>query len=254
MKIFLSAFLAFACSSVWAQSPTAFEVASIHPSEPDQRTADYHTAPGEFSVHNATLRSCIEWAYDIKPIQLMGPSWIGDERFDINARAEDRSADDDKLRPMVQKLLADRFGLKVHHEQKEQPIYSLTVAKSGPKFHATGTKDGSKFLESTADGPSSFSEDKTGAMAQHVTIDQISEKISQLLDRMIVNKTGLQGRYDLRIDLTPYMNTESDGPRSDIRSVLFEGFNDQLGLKLEPGKEIIDFVVIDSINKAPTEN
>lgn len=255
MKSSLPILLALVCSTTWGQQ--TFEVASIHVSDPGLTSANFHTDPGVFSIHNITLRNCIEWAYGIKPLQLIGPGWINDARFDILARAEDHNADDDRLRLMVQTLLADRFGMKVHHEQKEQQIYSLTVAKNGPKFHATGTKDGSKFLESTTEGPSNFSEDKTGALGDRVSIDELGDKISHLLDRMVIDRTGLKGRYDLRIDLLPYMNAASDGkdgPRSDIMSVLFAGFNEQLGLKLEPGKEVVDLVVIDSVNKTPTEN
>ena len=167
MKTAMPALLVLSCSALWAQTAPpvlSFEVASIRASAPDQREASMHTDPGFFSVHNVTLRSCIEWAYEIKPRQLMGPAWLADERFDITAHAEDRTAGDDKLRLMLQGLLADRFGLKVHHDRKEQQIYALTIAKGGPKFHETGTRDGSSFLESTTDGPSKFSEDKTGAM------------------------------------------------------------------------------------------
>jgi uncharacterized protein (TIGR03435 family) len=257
MKLVTRGLLALICSALWAQTPLRFEVASIHTSAPDQREASMHTDPGVFSVHNVALRTCIEWAYGIKPRQLTGPVWLADERFDIIAHAEDRAADDDRLRLMLQTLLADRFGLKVHHERKEQQVYGLTVAKGGPKFHETGTKDGSQFLESATDGSSSFAEDKTGAMGNRVSMDQVADKISQLLDRVVIDRTGLKGRYDFRLDLTPYMNAVTDGkdgPRSDIMSVLFAGFNDQLGLKLEPGKEMIDLVIIDTVNRAPTAN
>lgn len=243
MKISAPVLLAFACSALSAQS---FEVASIYASEPGLPIANFHTSPGVFTVHNVTLRSCIEWAYGIKPLQLTGPDWINDARFDIAARAEDSTADDDKLRLMLQTLLAERFGLKIHHEKKEQQVYALTLAKNGPKFH-----------ESTTVGPSGFSEDKTGAMGERVSIYEIADKVSQLPDRIVIDRTGLTGRYDFRIDLSPYMNAAADGkdgPRSDVMSVLFSGFNDQLGMKLEPGKEIVDLVVIDSVNKTPTEN
>jgi uncharacterized protein (TIGR03435 family) len=261
MKISLLAALAFLSSAIWAQSPApilSFEAASIHASDPGLPVANFHTSPGVFTVRNVTLRSCIEWAYGIKPLQLSGPVWINDERFDITARAEDGTADDDRLRLMLRTLLADRFGLKIHREKKEQQVYALTLAKNGPKFHEPGTKDASKFLESTTAGPSGFSEDKTGAMGERVSINEIADKISQLLDRIVTDRTGLTGRYDFRIDLSPYMNAVAadgnNGPRSDVMSVLFSGFNDQLGLKLEPGKETVDLVVIDSVNRTPTEN
>jgi uncharacterized protein (TIGR03435 family) len=69
----------------------------------------------------------------------------------------------------------------------------------------------------------------------------------------VINRTGLNGRYDFRLDLLPYMAADGDG-KADIMSALFAGFNDQLGLKLEPGREMVDLLVIDTVNKTPTEN
>src|SRR3984885_14172400 len=219
------ALLAFACSAAWGQS---FEVASIHASEPGLRTGNIHTDPGIFSIHNMTLHFCIEWAYDVRPLQITGPGWLNEVRFDINAKATNHNADDDQLRLMVRAMLADRFGLQVHHEQKEQQVFALTIAKNGPKFHPTGTKDASRFTESATDGASGFSEDKTGAMAQHVTMGDVANKVSELVSRIVIDKTGLTGRYDFRLDLTPYMAPDAEGNKADIMSVLFAGFNDQL--------------------------
>ncbi len=97
----------------------------------------------------------------------------------------------------------------------------------------------------------------TGAIAERVSMDEVSDKISRLLDRNVFDKTGLNGRYDFRLDLTPYLTADADGrdgAKADIMSVLFAGFNEQLGLRLEPGKEVVDLVVVDSVNRTPTEN
>jgi len=248
------ALLAFVCSAAFAQS---FEVASIHASEPGLRTGGVHVDHGVFSMHNMTLHFCIEWAYDVRPLQITGPAWLNEVRFDINAKAADHNADEDQLRLMARQMLADRFGIRVHHEQKEQQVFALTVAKNGPKFHSKGTKDASRFTESATDGATGFSEDKTGAMAEHVTMGDVANKVSELVNRIVIEKTGLTGRYDFRLDLTPYMTPDTDGKdgaKADIMSILFAGFNDQLGLKLEAGKESVDLLVVDAVNKTPTEN
>ncbi len=94
-------------------------------------------------------------------------------------------------------------------------------------------------------------------MADHVTLSDVANKVSELVNRIVIDKTGLTGRYDFRLDLTPYMTVDTDGKdgaKADIMSILFAGFNDQLGLKLEVGKESADLLVIDAINKTPTEN
>ena len=243
--------------AAWAQTPSnspAFEVASNHASEPGLRTGNVHTDADNFIIHNMTLHFCIEWAYGVSPLQVEGPAWINEVRFDINAKAADHHADDDQLRLMVRTMLADRFGLKVHHEQKEQQVFALTVAKNRPKFHPQGTKDASRFTESATDGATGFSEDKGGALAEHVTMGDVANKVSELVSRIVIDKTGLTGRYDFRLDLTPYMTPETDGAKADIMSILFAGFNDQLGLKLEAGKESVDLLVVDAVNKTPTEN
>ena len=77
-----------------------------------------HVDGGTFSIHNMTLHFCIEWAYGVSPLQVDGPAWLNDLRFDINAKAADHNADDDQLRRMARTMLADRFGLKVHHDRK----------------------------------------------------------------------------------------------------------------------------------------
>ena len=140
-----------------------------------------------------------------------------------------------------------------HRQQKEQQIFTLTVAKNGPKFHSTGAKDASRFTESTTGGASGFSEDKGGALADNVTMGEVANKVSELVNRIVIDKTGLTRRYDFRLDLTPYLTPDTDG-KADIMSVIFAGFNDQLGLKLEAGKESVDLLVVDSINRMPTEN
>ena len=86
---------------------------------------------------------------------------------------------------------------------------------------------------------------------------EVANKISELLDRIVIDKTGLTGRYDFRLDLTPYMTPDADGKngtKADIMSILFAGFNDQLGLKLEAGRETVDLLIVDSIDQTPTEN
>ncbi|HVW10087.1 MAG TPA: TIGR03435 family protein [Bryobacteraceae bacterium] len=240
------------CAPAFAQSQR-FEAVSIHLSEPGQRSSEFHTRPGFLMVRNFSLHGCIEWAYNLRPLQIEGPAWLRDESIDIDARAENHQADDDDIRLMLQSLLADRFGLKARKSKKEQQVFLLTLGKDGPKFHAQGTADGSSFNPSPGDGPSGFSEDKTGAMAHHVSMYALADKLSELLNRIVIDRTGLEGNYDLRIDVTPYLAMGGDG-KPDIMSIIFAGLNDQLGLTVEAGRELVELLTIDSINKTPTAN
>ena len=235
----------------------AFEAASI-------RTIDaglHHEKtiidePGRLTMRSVTLRDCIDWAWEIQPPQLSGPPWIADTPFDIAAKAAG-PADTPQLRLMLRELLTERFGLKLHHEQKVLPVYSMTVAPNGPRFHDPGPKDPSKFLQSASRGLLHLGGDRTGLSAENMTMPDLAIELTQPLQRPVVDKTGLKGKYDIRIDVAEFMttagNADSAGPIDEM-SVIFQARPAQLGLKLEPGKEPVDLLIIDSANRQPTEN
>ncbi len=85
-------------------------------------------------------------------------------------------------------------------------------------------------------------------------MSDLASKLAQPLGRVVIDKTGLQGRYDLRIDTTPYFEERNAGSREDLINVLQASFRDQLGLELEASHETVDVLVVDSVNKTPTEN
>jgi uncharacterized protein (TIGR03435 family) len=240
-------------SIAFAQPPIlapSFEVASIRP-DPG-RIGSIQDDPGMLTMRGVSLKVCIEWAYNVQAFQVSGPDWLGDSRFAISARATD-AANTDRLRLMLRSLLAERFGLKLHHEQRELNVYSLVTAANGPRLHDAGPKDASKFLESTTDGPNNFSEDKTGLIAERVRMADVAAQLAQPLQRPVIDKTDLAGRYDLRIDITPFLSDADADGKIDMISVIFNAFQSQLGLKLEAGKDTVDFLVIDAANKGPTE-
>lgn len=238
------------------QSP-AFEVASIRPADPNSRVVTIHVDKGTYLAENIALRDCIRWAYDIQDYQLSGPVWLNDVRIDIRAKAADSNTNDDTVRLMLRSLLAERFALKVHREQKELPVYFLVLAKNGPRLHPPDA-NGNKFVASTDDSPATFSEDKTGLFAKNFTISEMAAKLSNPLKRPVIDKTGMQGRYDMRVDVTAYADTgnrDSEGrDHLDPVSVIQGAFQSQLGLKLQADKAIVDFVVVDSGNKTATDN
>src|SRR5665213_1097706 len=206
--------LIFACAAAWAQTPSdgpSFEVASIHAIEPGLRhEVTIDDEPGLLTMRSVTLRNCIDWAYEVQPFQVSGPAWLDDARFDIRAKAAD-TADIGRLRLMLRALLAERFAMKLHHEQKNLAVYSLVVAPDGPRFHDIGPKDHSKFLKSIGDGPNRFGGDKTGLIAEHVRMSEIATELSQPLQRPVIDKTGLNERYDIRIDVAAFMQTAGEG-------------------------------------------
>ena len=201
----------------------------------------FRVSPGLLTIHGASLRICIQWAYEIPPFQIQGPDWLKDTGFDIVAKSAG-PADEDHLRLMLRTLLGERFGVKTHSEHKELQVYELTLAKGGPKFH-----------ESTTEGPPLFGGNGARLLAERVTMSDLAEKISEPLGRPVIDATGLKGRYDIHIDATAYLASSGNGSM-DITALLFNALQQQLGVKLESRKDSPEILVIDSVEKTPTEN
>lgn len=244
----------FAClAQATAPSPTAgpaFDVASIRPASERPRS-EIGTSPGSLTIRNKTLLFLLQWAYDMPPFQISGPDWLNDSHFDVLAKAES-GGDDARLRLMLRTLLADRFGVKTHLEQKEMQVYAITLAKGGPKFQ-----------ESTDEGPPVFDRGGPTTLTAHrVTMKDLAEQISEPLRRPVIDETGLTGRYEIRIDVSAYMQGVSGGGDGkgggdghiDVMSVLFTALQRQLGVKLESKKENVEILVVDHMEKTPTEN
>jgi uncharacterized protein (TIGR03435 family) len=247
-KILLFA-VSMAAYPVFAQSQ-AFEVATIRPSEGDVRGSVLGVNPGNLVMRGYDLSRCLQWAYEMQSEQIEGPDWIRDTRFDIVAKPAD-SADEDQLRLMLRRLIEERFGMKAHRETRVIPTYEIILAKDGPRLHDSSEKDVSKLTVSARKGDPQFSKDKTGLVAEGATIGDIAGKLSEPLERPVVDKTGLTEHYDLRINTTGYV---LNGEGADPLSLIFTAFERQLGLKIVAGKDSVEFLVIDAINQSPAEN
>jgi uncharacterized protein (TIGR03435 family) len=229
-------------------SALTFEVATIKPAapSPDGHTHINYPPDDRFSAINITLLNLMQWAYGMPERQIFdGPSWLGETRFDIQAKADNgdqfRTLPSDQggalKRQMVQALLADRFHLKLHQETRTLAAYDLILAKGGSK------------LQPSQSSGKSFGTGRTHFNGQGLTMTIIAEELSQITGRIVVDKTGLTGRYDLKLQWTPddAASTESEFP------TLFTAIQEQLGLKLEPAKEPVPVLVIDHID-LPTPN
>ncbi len=254
MKITTSAVALFASLSCLAQSSApgpAFDAASVHPTDVTQKAkSGVQTSLGSLTMRGQSLRSCIQWAWDMQQFQIDGPDWLNDTRFDIVARASGDS-DESQLRLMLRRTLTERFGLKVHMERKEMPVYALILAKGGPKLQ-----------ETTTDGPPVFGKDgnRPALTAQRASMKDLAAQISGPLNRPVIDATGLTGRYDIRIDVTPFMadassgKAESGGDTDVMSTILFVGMPAQLGIKLESRKDSVEILIVDHSEKMPTEN
>jgi uncharacterized protein (TIGR03435 family) len=231
-----------------APAPPAFDVASVKVSEigrmggEGSRRESISTEPGSLTMRNVNMVSAIGWAYGVEQYEVSGPGWMRIERYDIVAKAA-APAPEDQLRLMLQTLLANRFQLALHREEKAMPTYILTVAKGGPKFH-----------ESTTEGQPEFQAvpNRMSAVAQRFPVSQLVVMLQRILQAPVVDKTGLKGRYDISVNLAQYVSTPIQ--RDDVASVVVGAVQDLLGLKMEEKKAPVDMVIVDHAERVPTEN
>lgn len=232
MKQLTSICLFLAVRSVAQTADPAFEAASIRPVATCDSPQDVQTTPGSLTIRGRTLRVLIQWAYDTPPFQIDGPDWLRDNCFDLTAKAA-AAADEWQMRLMLRTLLAERFGVKVHSEP------------GGPKFH-----------ESTTEGPPVIDRGNPLIVAAHrVTLGDVGDRISAQLERPVIDTTGLKGRYEIRMDLSPYLAAAgADAGKLDMLSTLFTGLREQLGVRLESRRASVNILVVDHAEKIPTEN
>lgn len=207
-------------------------------------------------------------AYNVKDFEISGgPTWLDSERYDINAKAEERfgSLDPEKARPMVQALLADRFKVKFHRESKELPVYVLVVAKNGPKLREAIAQNPGP-TSSGQNGPSpdpgrpSFRFGRGRLDGVGVAIAMLTSILSNQLGRYVLDKTELKGTYDFQLKWTPDQNQPDSFSRQGIPPpqgqsedgpTLFTALQEQLGLKLESQRGPVEILVIDYAAKPP---
>jgi uncharacterized protein (TIGR03435 family) len=253
--------LAIAAAAL-AQRPAfdAFEVATVKAAEPGAagRYIRMVTAH-EFTAHNHAVKTLIAAAYNLSPKAISGgPAWVESDRWEILAKAPgDVRPNLDEQMSMLRKLLEERFQLRFHREPKELSIYALTVGKGGAKL-----KESTAPADAHPEGapPLIFVLSPTGVSlpARSATMGELASVMQRAaLDRPVVDRTGLTGRYDFTLEWTPD-ETQFDGaaPRDngdEAKPGLFAAIQQQLGLKLEATRGPVDVLVIDGV-KRPEEN
>ena len=242
-----------------ADAEPGVEVATIKPNNSGGMSMQVLTFRGRNLITvNSSLADLMMFAYSVQMKQITGaPDWIEKDRYDINATPDvEGTPTADQVRIMIRKLLADRFQLKFHHDKRELSAFVLTVGKDGSKLKATQPNGN---LHGIGIQPA-----RTGAMmfANNSPIPAFTSFLqSQVLDRPVVDQTGLNGRYDLTVTFTPddsLFNGHSLGfpkPADDVEPApgLFDAIQQQLGLKLTAEKTQVDVLAIDHVEK-PSAN
>ncbi len=292
-----------------AQGKTEFDVASVKPAAPPTGNVVMRRMtnpdPGMVKYTNVTLKMLIAAAYEVKEFQISGPDWLNGDGFDVQAKIP-AGASKEQIPLMLQALLADRFKLAIHREQRSLNVYALVIGKNGPKLKEVDAETlkaqaaaaasqnpadppppppppGPGGLPERGKGPSGpglmMMMTNTGArqVRGQTTLAKFSNLLSNLLDRPVLDMTGLNGTYE--IDMVwaaderennqmgkmiviggppPSRDSGSEAKPADSASApaatIFTAVQDALGLRLEARKSDAEFLVIDRAEKTPTEN
>ena len=239
-----------------ANADPTFEVATIKPSKPDDQRQAIIVNGRQLHIINQSLERMICFSYGVQTKQIIGlPAWAGTAKFDIDAQPDGQGEPNDKQwKGMIQKMLTDRFQLTLHHDKKELSVYALSVAKSGSKMtKSDGDPNGL---------PGLFFRGKLGDLGvRNANMSDFSHLLQEaVLDRPVIDQTGLTGRFDFTLLWTPDdsqfngmaahtpPSTDSNPPPN-----LYTAIQEQIGLKLDATKAPADVLMIDKVEK-PSDN
>jgi uncharacterized protein (TIGR03435 family) len=273
-------------------SPT-FDAASVKPAPPPTAAILNHINtggpgtpyPGRVDWWSVSMTGFLMEAYDVKPFQISGPDWLGSTKFQLTATVP-KGATKEQYRLMLQNLLAERFKIKVHFEKKEGTSYALVTGKNGPKMKESVEEPAPQEGAAAAAPlpPAKLQKDQDGfpacppgrgartlmangrvrLCANQVTMERLAALLTNWSGHTVTDETGLKGRYDFVLTYAPAGTPAAgatpapDGSTASVPEVDsypdLVGAMQQLGLKLEQKRAMIDMLVIDHLEKVPTEN
>ncbi len=287
-RVELIAGVAFLACAAFGQAADGlvFEVASVKPSPPVKpgdrvyfgpaRGGPGTPDPGQITWTYARFLDLLMTAYDVKNYQISGPGWLSDERYDVVAKLP-AGATKEQVRAMWQSLLAERFGLVVHHESREFQVDELVIAKGGSKVKESaedadallagkppelkdGNISGPGMIVTIMPGPNGAT---AHAYAKSVPISRLTGTVGNVVNRPVLDKTGLTGTYDFTLEFAismpgappPVPGGQAPGdiagdPGPNIDAALQQ----QLGLRLVDSRAKLDVIVVDKAEKVPSAN
>jgi uncharacterized protein (TIGR03435 family) len=252
---------AIAGCAAFGQEPSrqaAFEVASVKPAAPRYESGGagstgmpprgFDRDPGRVNYTNVTLMGALSRAYDVMPAKIVGPSWLGTERYDIVATVP-KDTPAGQIPVMLQNLLAERFRMSVHWATKQSAGYALVVGKSRPKLTKSTLED---------PGRRSFGFTGSGHLTwKGETLDSVANTLASFLNKPVEDKTGIEGMFDITLDAAPdsLPGLRFGTPSEESASLpsIFTAIRG-LGLELEPRQVTVKQLVVDSAQKIPTPN
>jgi uncharacterized protein (TIGR03435 family) len=248
------------CLLNWDRAPAqqapsllpTFSVVTIKPSAADA-VAVVQVRGNRFATEDTTFVDVVKYAYNVHADQVVGgPEWLRTQKFDILADPEtEQRPSSDQLKAMVQQLLAERFHLVMHHEQRILSVYALMTTSDAPKLTKSAADPSG--IPAVAYSPRGELQVGNATMANFATFLQ-----RFVLDRPAVDQTGIAGHFDLALRWTPDNFPAGEKPYDPQKDAsappdLFTAIKEQLGLKLQPTKAATDVFLIDRVEH-PTEN
>ena len=233
----------FLTASLTAAQPLAFDAASFKPATTTNGNSTFNLLPAGIEGTNDSLSMLIRFAYHLQPNQLSGPAWLDTAAFDVIAKAS-HQATAEELRQMLQSLLAERLKMVVHQEEKQVVSYVLVVDKGGLKIRPVeGTN---RNMHGTGH---SFE-------ATEAPLSQLAGNLAGLLRRAVVDETNTPGSFTYTLSWSPENQSAAEkGAAAAIPGpTLLEALREQLGLRLEERKIPMQVLVVDHVERRPTEN
>ena len=236
-------------------APMHFDIYTVKPNKAgaDAMSVSWHD--NVFSATNVNLKFLLQLAYNIRqPLIENVPKWGGSDHWDIQGKVSDFNAALEKKmtieqkRAMQRELLGHTFSIRAHIETRVQPTYEMVIAKTGLKMP-----------ENTLDPEAAENKGKVGSMsmndarldAQGVKMENVTKALEGVVERTIIDKTGLTGRYDVHLHWLPEKSAAK--PDDEAQPGIFTALQEQLGLKLQPARGDVDVLVVDAV-QLPEEN
>jgi len=272
-------------SPTFAQTPVAFEVASVRtvpPSDTPTAALGVKITGSQVRIAALSMKDYLSYAFNVSPKQIAGPDWLAEARFDVTANLP-AGADRDTVPVMLQELLRERFQLKIRKERREFPVFALTLARNGRTMTPSTLKeaDASAPVEVTGSGGNNgvmldlgggsyFSLAADAITARHITMTDFADTLTRFVDRTVIDATGATGRYDINVKLTreeydatllrsavnagirlpPQILRVLDGaPANPVGPAL-----EAAGLAFDSRRAPLDVIVVESILREPLEN
>jgi len=244
----------------------AFDVVSVKPNHTDTSHPGSMIRSDGFGAENVTPMLILFWVFDCgmdRDVRNFSglPAWVKSERFDIIAKVADADVPTWKKLPnsekerMVREVLEDRFKLSFHRESIDQPVYALVVAKGGPKMTPVEVPES----DHTYGNAGWVGGAQNGVVGGHATMKSLADYLNAnvQLGRRVLDRTSLTGNYDFKLRYAPFLQggspDEAADPSGSQYPYIFGALQEQLGLKLEPTRGLVDTIVIDHIER-PSSN